>query len=223
MDAQTRKRLIGEHLAAIEELETQASDNGSSWPPDGFYLLWHVVIGAMLGTLGAMVSLVANILGAPLFGRHPLELIRVYLTFPMGGRALEVDEGVVLFVGCLLYLVTGAIFGVLFHLAMTLFWGDETPKKRFLITTGIGIALWIFNYYLVLSWMQPLLLGDNWIVRLVPPWVGAFTHLAFVWSMLAGESWARFEPYRGSAAHSGAATKGGGATNATSTGAASDG
>jgi len=203
MDAHTRKRLIDEHLDAIHTLEAQASDRGPSWPPDGFYLLWHVVIGAMLGTVGAMVSLLANILGAPLFGRRPLELIQVFLTFPMGGRALELDEGMVLFIGCLLYLLTGAFYGVFFHLVISLLFSEASPKKRFLVATALGLALWILNFYLILSWLQPLLLGDNWIVRLVPPWVGALTHLAFVWSMLAGETWGRFEPYGGKAGNGG--------------------
>jgi hypothetical protein len=40
-------------------------------------------------------------------------------------------------------------------------------------------------------------LGGNWIVRSIPPWVGALTHLTFAWAMLAGEGWGRFEAYRG--------------------------
>jgi hypothetical protein len=203
MDTHTRKRLVDEHLAAINKLEAQDSDQGTSWPPEGFYLLWHVVIGAMLGTLGAMVSLLANILGAPLLGHRPLELIKVYLTFPMGGRALELDEGVVLFVGCVLYLLTGAIYGVFFHLVIRLFFTEASAKKRFLVATGLALGLWILNFYLILSWLQPLLLGDNWIVRLIPPWVGALTHLTFFWSMFVGETWGRFEPYGDTAGNGG--------------------
>jgi hypothetical protein len=46
--------------------------------------------------------------------------------------------------------------------------------------------------------LQPALLGDNWIVRLVPWWVGLLTHLAFVWTMVAGEAWGVFEASRNS-------------------------
>lgn len=200
MDAQTRKRLVDEHLDAIRDLEARSESGqaGESWPPDGFYLLWHVVIGMMLGALGSVVSLIANVAGAPLFGRRPLELIRVYLTFPMGGRALEVEEAAVLTIGCVLYLLTGAVFGIFLHLVWTIYFAEASKAKKFLIATAMGIGLWILNFYLILSWLQPALLGDNWIVRLIPPWVGALTHLAYIWTMVLGEFWGRFEAYRGS-------------------------
>jgi hypothetical protein len=52
------------------------------------------------------------------------------------------------------------------------------------------------NFYLVLSWLQPLLLGGDWIVVMIPWWVGALTHLAFVWTIFLGENFAgRFQPY----------------------------
>lgn len=204
MDAQTRKRLIDEHLDAIRELEAQATgeiaDESQSWPPDGFYMLWHVVVGLMLGGLGALVSLTANVFGAPLFGRRSLELIRVYLTFPMGAKALEVEEGMVLFVGCMLYLVTGALYGVFLHLVMTLYFNEASEQKKLVVATVIGLALWIVNFYLIISWLQPMLLGDNWIVRLIPWWVGALTHLAFAWSVLAAELWGDFGRFRGQTA-----------------------
>lgn len=200
MDAQNRQRLIEQHLDAIRELEAQATaeEEGQTWPPDRFYLLWHIVIGLMLGAVGAVVSLLANVLGAPIFGRRPLELVRVYLTFPMGGRALEIEEGMVLLVGCILYLVTGALYGVLFHLVLTVYFKGASKSRQFAVATALGLALWIVNFYLILSWLQPMMLGDNWIVRLVPWWVGALTHIAFAWVMVAGEVWGRFEPQRDS-------------------------
>jgi len=198
MDSRTRRRLLDEHLEAIRTLETQEteSEQAPGWPPNQYYLLWHIVIGMMLGGFGALVSLLANVAGAPLFGQPALQLIRVYLTFPMGARALDADQGLVLFVGCTLYIVTGALYGVGFHLAMSTWFSDASRGKRFAIATLIGIGLWVVNFYLILSWLQPVLLGDNWIVRLVPIWVGLLTHLAFAWTMLLGEFWGRFEPYR---------------------------
>jgi hypothetical protein len=198
MDPKTRKRLLDEHLEAIRNLESQETDAAEApgWPPNQYYLLWHVVIGMMIGGFGALVSLLANAVGAPIFGQPALQLIRVYLTFPMGARALEADQGLVLFVGCTLYIVTGALYGVGFHLAMSSWFADASRGKRFAIATAIGVGLWIVNFYLILSWLQPLLLGDNWIVRLVPVWVGLGTHLAFAWAMLIGEFWGQFEAYR---------------------------
>lgn len=197
MDRQTRDRLVQEHLRAIRDLESTAVDgreDRDGWPPGRFYLLWHLVIGMMLGLIGALVSLACNIVGAPLFGEPPLKLIRVYLTFPMGERALDAEQGLVLFVGCLLYLGTGALYGIAFHLLMTLYFADASRLKRFLAGSAMGLGLWIVNFYLILSWLQPVLLGDNWIVRMVPWWVAALTHLSFAWAMLVGELWGRFEP-----------------------------
>jgi hypothetical protein len=195
VDQQSRDSLIQEHLEAIARLQAEPQA-GAGWPPRGYYLLWHVLAGAMLGAIGALVSLLANVAGAPLFGEHPFQLIRVYLTFPMGERALEAEIGLVLAVGCGLYLITGALYGVAFHLFLSVFFADASPGRRWLAGSVFGLALWIVNFYLVLSWLQPLLLGGNWIVRLVPPWVGALTHLAFAWSMLVGELWGRFVPLR---------------------------
>ena len=90
-----------------------------------------------MGSIGATVSLLANALGAPLFGEKSLQLIRVYLTFPMGARALE---------------------------------AKASNAKRFVVSTLIGLALWIANFYLILSWLQPMLQGDNWIVFLGEFW-----------------------------------------------------
>jgi len=195
MDPETRRRLIEEHLEAIRRLEAPpAAAEDAGWPPKGYYLLWHIVVGMTLGGIGALVSLGANMIGAPLFGEDPLKLIRVYLTFPMGESALTAEAGSVLFIGCMLYLATGALFGVLFHLTMSLFFRDAPRGRKFAIATAMGLGLWIFNYYLVLSWLQPMLLGGNWIVRLVPIWVAALTHLCFAWTVAAGEFWGRFEP-----------------------------
>lgn len=200
MDEHDRDRLIQTHIDEIRRLEAGPIDSSNSktpgWPPAGYYLLWHVMVGMMLGLVGALVSLVANMVGAPLFGKPALELIRIYLTFPMGERALHADDGVILFVGCVLYLCTGAVYGSMFHVVMSSLFNEASAVKRFVIATVIGLLLWVINFYLILSWLQPLLLGDNWIVRLVPIWVAVLTHLAFAWTMLAGEFWGRFETNR---------------------------
>ena len=190
------ERRIREHLDAIRELQRSAEGAATPpWPPEGYYLLWHVLVGMMLGTIGAGASLLANVVGAPLFGKPPLELIRVYLTFPMGERALEAETGLVLTVGCLLYLVTGALYGIAFHLVMSTWLQRASRLVRLAAATAIGLGLWIVNFYFVLSWLQPMLLGGDWIVRLVPLWVAALTHVGFAWTMLAIEFWGRFDAY----------------------------
>jgi hypothetical protein len=197
LDDLQRRQLIQEHLKAIEKLEaTPIESSKGGWPPPSYYLLWHVLVGAMFGVLAAAVTLVVNIVGATIFGKHPLELIRVYLTFPMGEASLTEESGKVLTVGCLLYLVTGAAYGVLFHLILSTMFQGASSGKRFVAATVVGLAIWLVNFYGILSWLQPLLLGGNWIIRLMPFWVAALTHLAFAWVMLLMEGWGRFVPYR---------------------------
>ena len=198
MDAQRRRREIEKHYSEIRRLEAEsAAGSGSaqeSWPPSGVYWLWHLVVGMVLGGIGAGASLLANVVAAPLFGHRPLELIRVFLTFPMGERALTVEEGTMLGTGCFLYLGTGALFGIAIHLVITLMFADAPKGKKFWVATVLGLLLWIVNFYLILSWLQPALLGGNWILSMMPWWVGALTHLAFAWTVVfVGEIWARFE------------------------------
>lgn len=116
----------------------------------------------------------------------------------MGERALQTEAGFVLFVGCVLYLVTGALYGIVVHLTLTIYFADAPASKRFQVGTAIGLGLWIINFYLILSWLQPMLLGGDWIVRLVPFWVGALTHLAFAWTVVVAEGWGwgRFAPHQ---------------------------
>ena len=63
MKSEEREQRIQEHLKAIRQIEAEAagSEEGQAvWPPDRFYLVWHLVFGMMLGSLGAVVSLAAN-------------------------------------------------------------------------------------------------------------------------------------------------------------------
>lgn len=199
MDKQTRSRQVQEHLDAIAKLHAQEMVEGevSNWPPRDYYLLYHVVVGMMLGFIGATSSLLFNVAGALLTGQPPLKLIQVYLTFPMGEQALTLtsrsDQSVVLFVGCCLYLITGSVYGVIFHVIISRFFGGKSLVARWIIGTVMGLALWITNFYFILSWLQPLLQGEAYIIRSVPFWVAALTHIVFAWTMLIVEFWGKFE------------------------------
>lgn len=195
MEQSERQRLIQQHFAQIRDLESDLpAEPESEWPPRGFYWLFHIVVGMILGLIGAAVSLTVNVVGALATGRHPLDLIRVYLTFPMGARSLTEEDGKVLFFGCLLYLVTGGLYGILFHLVMRWYAGGLDRRSRFILASIIGLGLWIVNFYLIISWLQPALLNGNWILTEIPFWVAAVTHLLFAWTMLLVDSWGQFEP-----------------------------
>ena len=169
------------------------------WRPQEYYTAYYATTGFMLGLFGAAASLLFNVVGSLIFGKYPLELIRVYLTFPMGARALEldaIDDGMVLAMGCCLYLATGMLYGIPFQLVLTRFLPQGTFRARLVLVSVLSLALWLVNFG-VLSWLQPLLFGGNWIVELIPWWVAALTHLVFGWTMLLVYPLGLYRPYEG--------------------------
>jgi hypothetical protein len=186
-----RLELEAEKLRA----ELYAETHPTAWAPQGYYVAYHILAGSLLGLIGAGASLLFNIIGSLLVGQHPLQIVRVYLTFPLGETALTMDSGAALAIGCCLYLATGAVYGVAFHGLLSRYFHNARALTRFLATSVLGVALWIVNYYAILNWLQPALFGGNWIVQQVPVWVAAATHLVFAWTMLAVDQWGGFEPY----------------------------
>ena len=59
----------------------------------GYYTAYYATTGFLLGGVAAMTSLLFNVIGSLAFDKNPLELIRVYLTFPMGEEALNYERG----------------------------------------------------------------------------------------------------------------------------------
>jgi hypothetical protein len=171
------------------------------WPPRGFYWAYYATSGFMLGLFGAMASLLVNVIGAPIVGKSPLELIRIYLTFPLGEHALTLggnEGGLVLAAGCCLYLITGMILGVPFFVLLGRFAKEDSLKQRLLVATGLAVSMWLVHFYAILIWLQPALLGGDWITdpALLPPWVAALTHLVFGWTLAVLYPFGKFVPYR---------------------------
>ncbi len=91
-----------------------------------------------------------NVIGAPIAGKTPLELIRVYLTFPLGEKALElsnsgqggyaVGDGVILAIGCCLYLATGMLLGIPIYLALTRFAARGGLIVRLAVATVVSLG-----------------------------------------------------------------------------------
>jgi hypothetical protein len=186
MDRNATQQQIEQLRSRLAELEGElaAMPPAAPWRPSGYYTGYYATAGFVLGMLAAISSLLFNVVGATLVGRHPLELIRVYLTFPLGEEALRLQGGLVLAIGCCLYIATGMLLGVPIHLALTRWTAQATFIRRLLIASGLMLAVWILNYYCVLSWLQPLLFGGNWIISQIPWWVGALTHLVYGWTMV---------------------------------------
>ena len=150
--------------------------------------------------VGALASLMFNIIGATLAGKDPLQLIRVYLTFGMGAKALDpaFDDNLALAMGCVLYIATGMLLGVVFQVILGRFAAKASLPGRLLWASGIAVAVWLVNFYGLIAWLQPLLFGGRWIVddSQLPWWVALATHLVFGWTMALTYPWGEFHPYR---------------------------
>ena len=99
-------------------------------------------------------------------------------------------------IGCCLYIGTGMLLGVPFHLLLTLFTGEATLQRRLLLASALAISMWLVHFYLILIWLQPLLFGGNWIVEQIPWWVAALTHLVYGWTMAIVYPLGQYVPYR---------------------------
>lgn len=192
--AEELKRLR-ERVTQLEREVEQAS-SAVPWQPPKFYTAYYATTGFLLGIFGAVTSLLFNVVGASLVGKHPLELIRVYLTFPMGEKAQHIESGMTLAIGCCLYIGAGMLLGMLFQLTIARFAPNASLAGRLALASVLAIGVWIVNFYLILSWLQPLLFGGNWIVEQVPPWVAALTHLVFGWTMAVVYPLGVYQPYR---------------------------
>lgn len=173
-----------------------------AWPAESFSWRRSLVTGAVLGAVAGCVSLVLNIIGSvawpALSGveQHPLRIIQVYLTFPLGERALGLNSGWLLAGGCILYLATGAAYGAIFESVAEFFFPRAGVRGRLVVFSSLALVVWFVNFYGVLSWLQPLVLNGRWIIDLIPWWVAAATHLAFGWTMAVIHPWAESQVER---------------------------
>lgn len=165
------------------------------WPVEDFNWRRSLSTGALLGSIAGCMSLVLNVIGSVAWPavsgseQHPLRLIQVYLTFPLGERALGLDSGWLLAGGCLLYLATGLLYGALFESVAEYFFPRAQMGGRLVVFSCLALAVWVVNFYGVLIWLQPLVLKGRWIIDLIPWWVAAVTHLAFAWTMAVIHPW----------------------------------
>jgi len=198
---------LKQRVAQLER-ELAEAQVEEAWKPSGFYTSYYATTGFLLGGVAALVALLINLLGAPLAGKHPFELIRVYLTFPLGEKALQlaqaggkngaVDDNLLIIFGCCLYIGTGMVLGILFQLTLEKFAQPPTLARRFLVGSVLAVAVWAVAFYGILSWLQPMLFGGNWIVdpKYLPIWVAIGTHLVFGWTMALLSPLGHFTPYR---------------------------
>jgi len=200
-DVEQKQRELAELEARAQQLQRELVEETEVLPfqPQGYYAAYYATTGFMLGIFGAMSSLLFNIVGSALVKQYPLELIRVYLTFPLGDKALGLDSGLALAVGCCLYLGTGMLMGVPVYLALTRWAADGGLAKRLAVASVVSLIIWVIMYYGILSWLQPALIEmkpENFIVNRVPPYVAALTHLVFGWTLAIVYPLGAFTAYR---------------------------
>lgn len=204
MDDNSKESELVELKQRMAVLESQIAAEAEYEPfrPSGYYTAYYATTGFMLGIFGAMTSLLFNVVGSVLTGRHPLELIRSYLTFPLGDRAFDLppeQNGLMLAIGCCLYLGTGMLMGIPVYLALTR-WGSGKPfSTKLVIATIVSLAIWVINFYCILSWLQPTVIemsADNLIIVRVPWWVAAASHLVFGWTMVLVYPLGDFVPHQ---------------------------
>lgn len=202
MNTEEKKQRLAELRSEAVALERELDMQPDTWQHSDtqYYGFYHATAGLMLGIVGAIASLLFNIVGSLAIKQNPLRLIQVYLTFGLGERALspDFDTGMAMAVGCCLYIGTGMLLGIPFQMAIAKFLPNANLNARLLFATALGLILWAVNFYLVLSWLQPALFGGDWIVdpKIMPPWVGAATHLVFAWTMACIYPWGKIEPLR---------------------------
>lgn len=208
--APEKQREFDELKQRVAQLERELAEvqYEEEWKPAGFYTAYYATTGFLLGGVAALVALLVNMIGAWLVGRHPFELIRVYLTFPLGEKALQLaarggtetgaNDSLLLIFGCCLYAGTGMLLGMFFQLALKRWARDKSLGSRLALASGLSIAVWLIGFYGILSWLQPLLFGGNWITdpAYLPIWVAVGTHLVFGWTMALMEPLGEFTPFR---------------------------
>lgn len=210
-DLEAKLHELEELKAHVERLDSEiVTARATGWRPTGYYATYHATAGALLGFLGALVSLLCNVIGAPLAGKSPLELIRVYLTFPFGANALRLTQGesfyaindrVIMALGCTLYVATGMLLGIPVFMALAKFARGAGLAQRLIVASIASLLIWAVMFYGILSWLQPLLVeGDpgNWITNTayLPWWVAAVTHLVFGWTIALLYPLGEYSPYQ---------------------------
>jgi hypothetical protein len=190
-----RKR-IAEHREAITQLEAQLpGPAGAVWPPAGFYLTYYVVSGMILGILGSITSFACHVLGSLLVHQDPLRFLRVYGTVFLGPTALATDDLDFFMLVAIVHFSVGAAAGAVFSVLVNRF---APPRAGVQIALGAayGLLMWIVNFYVVIAWMQPRLVGQAYVLQMMPVGVAALTHVVYGLTLGLLQPLGRFVAYR---------------------------
>ena len=185
-------RTLEEQLEAVGRSEPNAP---GAWPPRGFYLTYYVVSGLMIGVLGSLTSFLANVLGSLLLRQDPLLFLRVYGTFFLGKAALTTTDLNFFMLVAVVHFSVGAVAGAVFNVLINLYFPDRAELQ---VGLGAlyGVLMWIVNFYFVILWVQPMLVGEAYVLQLMPAWVALVTHVIYGLTLGVLQPLGRFVPYR---------------------------
>jgi cytochrome c oxidase cbb3-type subunit 2 len=193
-------REIEAHRAAIAALEARLSESPAArWPPVGFYLTFYVVAGIIIGILGSVTSFLFNVVGSIFVNQDPLRFLRVYGTVFLGARALTTDDLNFFMLVAVVHFSVGAAAGAVFHVLVNRFIPTRSALQ---IALGAvyGLVMWMVNFYVVIAWLQPRLVGEAYVLALMPAWVAALTHVVYGLTLGILQPLGRFVAYRPAAA-----------------------
>lgn len=193
MDLTSKQQEFDNLVKRVQQLEAEIAEGKleERWQPKGHYAAYEATSGFVLGVFGAAAALMVNVICAPIAGKPSLELIRIFLTFPLGEQALKlqsqagggyaVSDGMILAFGCCLYLFTGMLLGIPMYIGLSRMAGKSGVFGRMIVGAILGLVLWGINFYGILSWLQPALFQGSWILdsSLLPWWVAAGTHVVY--------------------------------------------
>jgi len=187
---------LASHRQAISELEDQLRTTPAvAWPPPGFYLTFYVVAGLVIGILGSVTSFIFNVVGSLIVNQDPLWFLRVYGTVFLGAKALTTDELDFFMLVAVVHFSIGAAGGAVFHVLVNR-WGPDRPLLQILLGAAYGLGMWLINFYGILIWLQPRLVGQGYVLALMPAWVAALTHVIYGLTLGVLQPLGRFVPYR---------------------------
>jgi hypothetical protein len=157
----------------VHGMVTSRSMVGAKWKS-----LYFATIGAFAGYLGSVAILGADIAGAKLMGFAPFMFLRYYATIREGPAALLMTSRSFLLNAILMHLAVGSALGAIFVLFGS---GRDIQRFTHYLAAGIGFGLcvWFINFYLLLSWIQPLVNGKPYILENIPWWFAAVTHALY--------------------------------------------
>jgi hypothetical protein len=193
-DIETR---LAAHRQAIRELEAELrAAPPIVWPPPGFYLTFYVVSGLVIGVLGSLTSFAFHVVGSLMVNQDPLRFLRVYGTVFLGAKALTTDQLDFFMLVAVVHFSIGAAGGAVFHVLVNRYVPDR-PALQIALGALYGLAMWVVNFYGILIWLQPRLVGQAYVLELMPAWVAALTHVIYGVTLGVLQPLGRFVPYRG--------------------------